>query len=94
MNTIAEEARADHHEHGHHAEKHCRTVEIHVNNKPVFLHEGKYDVSTFKKLAGIPQADDVDELVDCKLKAIPDNGSIHIEGCEVFISHVKDGGAS
>ncbi len=103
MNTIAEEARVGqghdhghgrHDDHGHRDGGCCRTVEIHVNNEKVVLQPGRYDVPTFKKVARVPQADDLDELVDCKLKPVPDNATIHIEGCEVFISHVKDGGAS
>jgi hypothetical protein len=94
MSTIAEEARAGHDQHGHHDGGRCRTVEIHVNNKKVVLQPGRYDVPTFKKVTGVPQADDLDELVDCKLDHIPDDATIHIEGCEVFISHVKDGGSS
>ena len=42
----------------------------------------------------MPQADDLDELVNCKLKPVADDATVHIEGCEVFISHVKDGGSS
>lgn len=96
MSTIADEARTGHgHNHGHRDEGGCcRTVEIHVNNNKVVLQPGRYDIPTFKKVAGVPQADDLDELVNCKLKPVPDDTTVHIEGCEVFISHVKDGGAS
>lgn len=94
MTAIAER---DHVKHGNYAgdrDDCCRTVEIHVNNEGVFLQPGEYDVPTFKKVAGVPQAEDLDELVRCKLVPIADGGKIRIEGCEVFISHVKDGGAS
>jgi hypothetical protein len=70
------------------------TVTIHVNNKAVYLHRGHYDVATVKRLSSVPLADDLDELVHNKLKPIPDDATLHIEGCEVFISHVKDGGSS
>lgn len=88
-----------HHSEGHDGDRsdhcgHCGTVDVHVNNKKIVLQPGPYDVPTFKRIAGVPQADDLDELVNCKLKPVPDNASIHIHGCEVFISHVKDGGAS
>lgn len=74
---------------------HCGSnVEIHVNNHKVTLQRGRYDVATLKRIAGVPQADDLDELSNCKLIPVPDNGVVNIEGCEVFISHVKDGGAS
>jgi hypothetical protein len=86
--------------HGQHSEGHghepgCdRTVTIFVNNTPIHLHRGRYDVATLKQLSGVPLADDLDELVGNKLNHVPDNATIHIEGCEVFVSHVKDGGSS
>ena len=90
MNSTIEEPRVGR---GHQSE--CnRTVTIYVDNKEVHLHRGPYDVATLKKLSGVPLADDLDELVHNKLKPIPDNATVHIEGCEVFISHVKDGGSS
>jgi hypothetical protein len=94
MSTTAEEARAGHGPHGPDHGDHCRTVEIHVNNHPVFLQPGRYDVPTLKRVAGVPQAEELEELVDCKLKPVPDDATIPIQGCEVFISHVREGGAS
>jgi len=89
-----EEACSDHDRHGHQNSEHCRSVDVHVNNHKVFLQPGHYDVPTFKKVASVPLADDLEELVNCKLKPVPDDATVHIQGCEVFISHVKDGGAS
>jgi hypothetical protein len=100
MDTIAEGARADHMAHGHeghggHGHGHeCPTVRIHVNNREVFLHPGRYAVATLKQLSMVPLTDDLDELVKCELKPLPDDGHVHIEGCEVFVSHVKDGGSA
>jgi hypothetical protein len=96
MSTVIDEARAGHHQHGHHHEEHGHDhcVTIHVNNMEVFLNAGKYAVATIKKLAAVPLADDLDQLVDCELKPLADDGHVHIHGCEVFISHVKDGGSS
>jgi hypothetical protein len=92
MTTTAEETRANHgHQEGH---EHCPTVTIHVNNEEVFLHPGYYAVATLKKLAGVPLADDLDELVECKLTPVADDATLHIRGCEIFVSHVKDGGSS
>jgi hypothetical protein len=104
MVTIAEGARAEHETHGHkghgdgghgHGHGHdCPTVRIHVNNKEVFLHPGRYALATLKKLSMVPLADDLDELVKCELKPLPDDGHVHIEGREVFVSHVKNGGSA
>ena len=93
MNTATEQAHAGQDHHGHQSDDELRTVNVHVNNQRIFLQPGPYDVPTFKKVAGVPQADDLEELVNCKLKPIADGATIHIKGCEVFISHVKDGGA-
>jgi hypothetical protein len=86
----------DAHGHGDRGHGHdCNhVVGVHVNNAKVVLQPGRYDVATFKKIAGVPQADDLDELVNCKLHHVPDNGHMNLKGCEIFISHVKEGGAS
>jgi hypothetical protein len=94
MSSIAEEVRAGHDQHGHHGDEHCHTVDIYVDNKRVVLHPGHYDVPTLKKLSGVPKADDLDQLIDSKLKPIPDDATIHIRGCEIFIAHIKEGGSS
>ncbi len=86
------------HEHTHGGDGHgcpCESaITIFVNNKEVHLHRGSYDVATLKQLSGVPLADDLDELIHNKLKPVPDSETVHIGGCEVFISHVKDGGSS
>jgi anthranilate/para-aminobenzoate synthase component I len=94
MTIAVEEVRADQGQLGNERHEHCHTVDIHVNNRKVVLQPGKYDVPTFKKVSDVPQADDLEELVDCKLKPVPESATIPILGCEVFISHVRDGGAS
>ena len=101
MDTIAEGARAGHETHGHgghepggHGHEHdCPTVRD-VNNKEVFVHPGHYAVATLKRLSGVPLTDDLDELIKCELKPLPDEGHVNIHGCEVFVSHVKDGGSA
>lgn len=90
MNTIAEEARKgqDHHDD-------CeKRVKVPFNNKEVFLHIGHLSVATLKRLAGIPLTDDLDQLVGSKIVALPDDGKVHITGCEIFLHHTKDGGSS
>jgi hypothetical protein len=94
MSTIAEEARAGQHQYGHHEGRHCHTVDVYVDTRRFVLQPGPYEVATFKKVCGIPLADDLDQLVNRKLKPIADDATIDIEGCEIFISHVKDGGSS
>jgi len=98
MNTIADDARKGHgrDHHGHHDNHgHCETrVGVPFNNKEVFVHIGELSVETLKRLAGVPLTDDLDQLVGSKIVSLPDNGKVHIAGCEVFLHHPKDGGSS
>jgi hypothetical protein len=90
MHTHSDEGRGDH---GH--DEHCEVrAKVPFNNKEVFLHKGNLTVETLKRLAGIPLTDDLDQLVGSKIVALPDNGSVHITGCEIFLYHPKDGGSS
>ncbi|HEX3151480.1 MAG TPA: hypothetical protein VHR66_25605 [Gemmataceae bacterium] len=90
MNAVAEEARKGH-DHDDHCEK---RVKVPFNNKEVFVHLGELSVATLKTLAGIPLTEDLDQLVGSKIVALPDDGKVHITGCEIFLHHPKDGGSS
>ena len=35
-----------------------------------------------------------DQLIGSKIVPLPDNGEVHITGCEIFLHHPKDGGSS
>ncbi len=69
-------------------------VTITVNNVPKSIHRGQQTVVAIKNVGGVPIADDLDQLIDGKLQALPDDGAVTIKGGEVFVSHVKDGGSS
>jgi len=69
-------------------------VTITVNNVPKSIHRGHQTVVAIKNVGGVPIADDLDQLIDGKLQALPDDGAVTIKGGEVFVSHVKDGGSS
>ena len=83
----------DKHDHGH--DEHCEVrVKVPFNNKEAFLHKGNLTVETLKRLAGVPLTDDLDQLIGSKIVALPDDGKVHITGCEIFLHHPKDGGSS
>lgn len=98
MNTIGDEVSTGHaaYHHGHpHDHGHCDArVKVPFNNKEVFVHTGHLSVETLKRLAGIPLTDDLDQLVGSKIVPLPDDGKVHITGCEIFLYHPKDGGSS
>ncbi len=69
-------------------------VTITVDTKPYKIHRGRQTVADIKKLAAVPLAFELEQLVDGKLTPVPDDGSVTVKGGEVFLSHPKDGGAS
>src|SRR5947209_12895423 len=98
MNATAEVAGSRQGDHGHHDEgrghHECPTTHVIVNNGKVYVHLGRIPLATLKKLAGIPQAHQIDELVGGTLKEVPDNASLNLTGCEIFVSRVPDGVSS
>jgi hypothetical protein len=79
-------------EHGHH--HHKKEVAVTVDGKMQHVPEGIYVVSEFKKLVGVDPSKELDEVVHGELRPLDDNATTHIKGCEVFISHARQGGSS
>lgn len=69
-------------------------VEITVNGAPRRIRRGRHTVAELKTLGGVPQADDLAQVIDGSLKPLPDDGAVVIRGGEVFVSHPKDCGSS
>lgn len=69
-------------------------VEIFINDKKYEVKRGKHTVAELKKLAGIPAADELEELIDGTLTPLMDDGTVLIKGCEQFFSHKRDGTSS
>jgi len=65
-------------------------VTITVNNVPRLIHRGRRTVAEIKTVGGVPQADDLAQVIDGKLVPLPDDGAVTIKGREVFVSHPKD----
>ncbi|HSD08860.1 multiubiquitin domain-containing protein [Flavobacterium sp.] len=77
-----------------HKHEGSRLVEIDINTKPYSISRGKHTVVEIKKLGGVPQAHELEELINGKLVPLADDSSILIKGCEKFFSHVRDGSSS
>ncbi len=69
-------------------------VKIQINGVSKLIHRGHQTVAEIKKLGGVPLADELEQLIDGKLKPLPDDGAVTIKGGEVFMSHVRSGGSS
>jgi hypothetical protein len=78
----------------HEHPEHGPVVTIEVDNKPVHIHRGHRTVVEIKIAGGVPLAYDLEQVIDGKLKLLPDDGSVTIKGGEIFISHPKDSQAS
>lgn len=73
---------------------HVPAITITINGKPYELHEHKVQVKELKKLAGIPLADVLVEIVNGQMKPLDDNSVVELRCGEVFISHPKDNASS
>ncbi len=69
-------------------------VEITVNSKPISVPKGKYVVSDFKELVGIPAEYELDQVVNGQFEPLEDTSDIHIKGGEEFVGHVRQGGSA
>lgn len=61
-------------------------VSVFVNNQPVMLYPGRYEMTTFFSLASIPHNHEVQQLMSGKLRAISGPGPISLVGDEVFVT--------
>lgn len=69
-------------------------VTIRVNGVDVRIHRGRRTVAEIKDKGGVPRADVLAQLIEGKLKDLPDDGSVVIKGGEEFHSHPPDSGSS
>jgi len=82
------------HDHEHGGDHGDDFVTITINGTIYKIHRGKYTVLELKTLAHIAIADEFNQVVDGNLIPIPNDGSIHIKGGEIFASNVPSGGSS
>ena len=76
------------------AENRQDTVNVMINQTQYRVHRGRRTVAELKETAGIPQADELEQIVDAKLVPLADDGAVTIKGGEQFISHPRDSGSS
>ena len=88
--TNHEQEHDNEHKHGEHGPE----VTIYIDDKPVPIHRGNCSISELKTLGTVPQAYDLDQVIEGKLTPISDDGHVTIKGDERFISHPKDSASS
>ena len=69
-------------------------VKITIDGIEKTIERGSYLVSKFKELLGVPADYELDEVKNGEFKPLQDHQHTAIQGGEVFVSHVRRGGAS
>ena len=69
-------------------------VQVIVDGVTKTVRKGKYMVSEFKDMVGVPVDYELDMVVGGKFDPLGDGDTVHIKGEEVFVSHVRRGGSS
>lgn len=71
-----------------------RQVEVTVDSQPHRVSRGEWTVREFKVQVGVKAARVLDQVINGEFRPLDDNATITIEGGEVFVSHVPQGGSS
>lgn len=81
-------------EHFFHKKKDDGLVTIYIKKKEYKVTPGQHSVSEIKEIGGIPQAYELEQLINGKLTPLDDNAVIDIKGCEQFFAHPREGKSS
>jgi hypothetical protein len=73
---------------------HHKVVFVTIDGAQKEIQRGKYSIVHLKEVLGVPSDYELDEVKCGDFKALDDNGHTNIEGREIFVSHVRRGGAS
>jgi hypothetical protein len=69
-------------------------IKVIVDGKEREVRPGSYLVSEFKQVIQIDSSYELDQVINGELVPLSDDSRIKIKGGEIFISHVRSGGAS
>ena len=61
-------------------------VTISINNQNYRISRGRHAVSELKRIASVPNCDELSEVIHGVPKPLPQEGHTHIEGGERFLS--------
>ena len=84
-NETAEKKRDQ--EHGH-------QIVVTIDSVRKSIRQGRYSVSELKTLLGVASELELDQVVDGEFKPLQDSDDINVKDQDVFVSHVRRGGAS
>jgi hypothetical protein len=73
---------------------HETLVTVTIDDKPKQIARGSYQVAKLKEILGVPSDYELEEVKNGEFKPLQDQQHTAIQGGEVFVSHVRRGGAS
>jgi len=71
-----------------------KLVDVTIDNKPKTIQAGTYTVTQLKEVLKVDPNRVLDEVISGEFKELPDNGTVHVKGGEIFVSHVRQGQSS
>jgi len=71
-----------------------KLVQVTIDGKHKTIQAGTYTVTELKRVLGVDPPRVLDEVIGGEFKELPDNGTVHIKGGEIFVSHVRQGQSS
>jgi hypothetical protein len=71
-----------------------KIVQVTIDGKHKPIQAGTYTVTELKRVLGVDASRVLDEVIGGEFKELPDNGTFHIKGGEIFVSHVRQGQSS
>ena len=71
-----------------------KIVQVTIDGKQKPIQAGIYTVTELKRVLGVDPSRVLDEVIGSEFKELPDNGTVHIKGGEIFVSHVRQGQSS
>ena len=75
-------------------DRHQDEVLIHINKVEKHVPKGTCTVVQIKNWGNVPQADDLEQLIQGKLVPLQDSGSVQIDREVKFVSHPQGGSSS
>ena len=71
-----------------------KLVQVTIDGKHKTIQAGTYTVAELKRLLAVDPSRVLDVVICGEFKELPDDGTVHVKGGEIFISHVRQGQSS
>lgn len=73
---------------------HGHTITVMIDGHPKEIRQGRYLVSELKSALGVSADLELDQVENGEFNPLDDKGHINVKKGDVFVSHVRRGGAS